>query len=108
MGNKRGKAIEKLRIIMARYFEIPPDDIDMMTIMDCVERSIRNECEKEVSNGRYQILPESEEEVEALVSPHGSEIVRMIFCREAPFHDWVDKYEEFYLRSFMDQMHGRN
>lgn len=108
MANKRGKAIEKLRIVMARHFEIPPDDIDMATIMDCVERAIRNECEKEVSEGRYSIIPKSEEEVEALVSRHGSEIVRMIFSKEAPFYDWVDKYEEFYLRSFMDKMYERN
>ena len=108
MMSKRLKAIERLRIIMAKKLGIPPDDIDMLTIIDCVERAIREECEKEISDEYYTVTPRTQEEVEAITSDHGSKIVHEIFAKESPFHDWVDRYEEFYLKSFIDQLNGEN
>ena len=104
MANRREKAIERLRIIVARKFNIPPDDIDMISIINCVERAIREECEEESRDETHTISPKTKREVEAVVDDYGHRTIQMMFSREAPFYDWVDRYEEFYLRSFIEQL----
>ena len=96
---------ERLRIITAKDFDIPPDDIDMQSIIECCERAIRESCQND--SGECCITFDNKREEEAITSEHGDKITEKIFAKDPPFFDWVDKYEEFYVQSLLDRIKNR-
>ncbi len=88
---------ETARISMANELNIPPDDIDIVSIINCCERAIREACQK--NSGEHIICCKNKEEEEAVLNKNGPLIIEKIFSREAPFFDWVDKYEEEYIKT---------
>ena len=86
--------VELTRIIMAKSMGIPPDDIDMLAIFSCVQRSIEEKVEKNM--GEYILTITNEREDNAIIKSVGNIIVPMIFDGEYPFGDFVRKYEKWY------------
>ena len=94
MRNQNAGYVELTRIIMARSMKIPPDDLDMSAIFQCVQRSIE---EKVENNFDEPILaPANRREMNAVVSEIGETIIPMMFDCEYPFGDFVKDYENWY------------
>lgn len=100
MDKEKLRFCERLRMRMAEILEVPPDDIDMVSIINCCERAVRESLEKD--NGEFVIRCENETEEEAFISGLAPKIVERIFAREEPFGLWLDKYEESYIRERME------
>ena len=105
MDKERNKFCEKNRIIIAKQLDMPPDDIDMSAILDCVERAIEKSCEKE--SGEVIIRAEGKEEKEGIVSDSGSHIINLIFTNEYPFVDYVSDYAEWYASKFLKNIYRK-
>ena len=89
------------RIILAKEFKIPPDDINLIPIFDCAKRAINEWC---LSDADGPVLePKGKEEQKEILSEHGSEVVRRIFDHEAPFMDWAEKYEEICIQKALKE-----
>ena len=87
-------------VILAREFDVPPDDIDLETFLDCVSRS------EIVDDGQLMIVPGNKEEEEVLCGPHAGKIMQKMIAGEHPFNDWLynsfpppdkDVYDEGFL-----------
>lgn len=92
--------LNTIRIILAKKFGIPPDDIDICAIFDCVKRAIQSGLTN--SCGIVRISPLNKREQHALHSnPYGVKIVDMIFASEYPFKRWAEKYEENLLTAIL-------
>jgi len=94
MNKKKSLSCEIARIIMAEELDIPPDDIDMSSIIICCERAVEDVCEGK--NKEYIISIENKKEEEAILGKYGHQIVERFFTHRSPFYDWVDKYETYY------------
>lgn len=122
MDKNRLMFCSKARIIMAKELDVPPDDINIFAIFDCVERAIQRNVEKDmlkqspvdfkpqkkqiegetyIEEETYILLPRNENETSSVVGECGEKIVRKIFCREYPFYDWVDIYENWYRENMI-------
>ncbi|MHA1470940.1 MAG: hypothetical protein ACTSSP_10335 [Candidatus Asgardarchaeia archaeon] len=93
---------EPWRIIIAKHFDVPPDDINMIAIIKCIMRTVRDACSRE--DGLYDIVPLTREEKKAIYNQYGEKIIDMILTGESPFFDWVDVYEERYVRDILNKM----
>jgi hypothetical protein len=94
------------RIILAKKFKVPPDDINIHVIMDCVKRSIRENCNN--SEDVFLIKTLTKEEDESLHGDKrrfGEAIVHMIFGGEYPFYNWAEKYQNGYIYEFFEEGH---
>ena len=94
------------RIILARELNIPPDNIDVLPIVECAKRAIIENCKSDNYDGPI-LVSNSTEEHDAIFGNHGPFIVNKLFSGESPFFDWAQKYEEKYLRSFLEKLNGR-
>jgi len=92
MGNKKFGFYEKARVVIAQELDMPPDDIDILSIMSCCERAIRCSCEE--SNEEYLIDFKNKDEEEAVLCEAGQCVVAKVFGRQSPFYDWADEYED--------------
>jgi len=88
--------IELTRIIMAKDMDVPPDDIDMLTIFICVQRAIEEKVENDLDE--CVLVLTNKEEVNAIIGPIGERIIPMMFSYEYPFDDCVKEYEEHYRK----------
>jgi hypothetical protein len=102
MGKKSLLACEYMRIRMAKELKVPPDDIDMVSIINCCERAIRNDCEHN-KDERVLTLEDKEEE-EAVLGEYGSIIINKFFSGEYPFHKWAENYEKLYMKLLSREM----
>ena len=106
MSNPENKFFEVCRIRVARKLDIPPDDIDMKSIVDCCKRAIMEECGRNDNEGAI-INPLTDEEKKAVFSNYGPVIIGKIFNAEEPFGCWVEKFEENYARIFLEKINKR-
>jgi hypothetical protein len=92
--------ISTCRIIVAKELKVPPDDIDLEAIFDCVKRACMEAIRK--PQHEYILDPKNKREMEAVhKNPHGPRIVDMILMCKPPFGSWVDKYETQLVKDFM-------
>ena len=106
MNSPEDKFLEFCRVKMAVELEIPPDNIDMESIISCCKRAIIEECGRDDQKGTI-INPLTKEEKEAVFSEYGPIIIGKIFATEEPFCEWVDKFEENYVRIFLEKINKR-
>lgn len=102
MNKQSLNTVEITRIIMAKDMGIPPDDIDMLSIFICVQRSIDEKVENDLDE--YILIPANKKEMDAIVSPIGEKIIPMIFNYEYPFGDCIKKYEEHYTKNLEEEL----
>ena len=110
--DKKSGYIELTRILMARKLSIPPDDVDMSAIFDCATRAIEKKIEKD--SDEFILEPKNGREIKAIISDEGGKIVQMMFNKEYPFCEFVDKYENWYIENLameflkikMDSLYG--
>lgn len=79
--------VEKARIILAKEYDVPPDDIDINAIIDCCERAA-----KESNDDQVKIVINGIEEANAVCCKIGEDIVKRVFDRKFPFFDLVEKF----------------
>ncbi len=106
MNNLEDKFFEFCRVKMAEELEIPPDNIDMKSIISCCKRAIIEECGRDDQKGII-INPLTEEEKKAVFSEYGPIIISKMFAKEDPFCEWADKFEENYVRIFLEKINKR-
>ncbi len=106
MNNERLVFCEITRILIAKELEIPPDDIDMKTILMCCERAIRDSSE----NGRKEkiITLKTTKEEFAMLNSYGPQIVKRVFEGDSPFFDWAFDYEESYIKLLSEKLNDEN
>ena len=81
-------------------------NINTYSIMICCERAVQEACQN--TNKEYVIESKSEEEEDAILSESGMHIIVKAFDRQAPFYDWIDKYEEEYIKKKLDIIDRHN
>ena len=106
MGNKENVFFEICRIRIARELNVPPDNIDIIPLINCCKRAIIEQCGSKEDNGAV-INPLTEEEKEAVLSEYGSIIISRIFARETPFNDWVEIFEDDFAREFLEKINRK-
>ncbi len=106
MSSSEDKFIEVCRVKMAAELEMPPDNIDMVSIISCCKRAIIEECGRDDQKGII-INPLTEEEKKAVFSEYGPIAISKIFAKEEPFCEWADKFEEDYVRIFLEKINKR-
>lgn len=106
MSNSEDKFFEFCRVRMAVELEIPPDNIDIKSIISCCKRAIIEECGRDGQKGAI-INPLTEEEKKAVFSEYGPTIVSKIFSQQEPFYEWSEKFEENYVRIFLEKINKR-
>lgn len=106
MNNKENRFFDACRIVLSKELDVPPDDVDLMPIIECAKRAIVENCKSDDYNGPV-LNPQKGEEQGAVFGPHGSFIVNKMFSGEAPFYDWAQLYEEKYIRHFLEELSGR-
>jgi len=106
MDRSESRFLESCRIILAKEFEIPPDNIDIIPIIDCSKRAIIDNCGRSDENGPI-LDPLTDREKSAIFSEHGPIIIHKIFSKEAPFYEWVEKFEENYIRTFLENINRK-
>jgi predicted transcriptional regulator len=99
----RNKFCERVRIIVAKEIDVPPDDIDMFPIIDCVERAIKISCEKD--DGEMVISFKNKREEKAILSDSGKEILKMIFNDQAPFINFISDYQEWCASNYLKNIY---
>ena len=107
MNKAEKRFFESCRIKIAKELEIPPDDIDIYSIVSCCKRAIIEQCGSKDDNGPI-INPLTDEEKEIIFSEYGSIIISKIFAGEAPFYSWVEKFEDDYARAFLERINRKN
>jgi hypothetical protein len=90
----RSSYVERMRIIMAKSMNVPPDNIDMCAIFRCSQRAIEEKVENSLDE--YILAPANNREIRAVVSEIGEKIVPMIFDGEYPFENFATDYEKWY------------
>ena len=104
MDKKEFEFLMYCRVILAKEFEMAPDDIDLIPIFDCSKRAIEEMC---LTGSDDPVLePSTREEKIEILSEHGSEIIKRIFNHEAPFMDWAEKYEQICIRKALKDKKG--
>lgn len=106
MSNTEDLFFEVCRIRVAKELNIPPDDIDMKSIIDCSKRAIVEACGRDDEEGAI-INPLTDEEKKAVFSNYGPIAIGKIFNREQPFGSWVDKFEECYVSAFLKKINNQ-
>jgi len=106
MSNVEDKFFEGCRVKIAKDLDIPPDNIDIKPIIDCCKRAIIDECGRSDDEGVI-INPLTQEEKEAVFSEHGPTIIDKIFSKEDPFYSWAEKFEENYVRLFLENINKK-
>lgn len=101
--NCEGRFFEVCRVKVAKELKIPPDNIDMKSIIDCCKRAIVEECGRSDQKGVI-INPLTEEEKSAVFSEYGPTTISKIFNSEEPFCSWAEKFEENYVKIFLDNI----
>jgi hypothetical protein len=105
MDKSRNKFSEKVRVIISRELDLPPDDVDMSSILDCVERAIKKSCKKE--NGEIIISFDNKKEEEAILSDYGRETIGKIFSNEFPFSGYISDYQDWYVSSILKNIYDK-
>jgi len=105
MDKERSKFCEKARVIVAKELDMPPDDIDMCSIMDCIERGIAKNCENK--NGEMVMSPANNEEEKMMISDCGSHVLKLVFTNSYPFEGFVEDYEEWYVSKFINNIYKK-
>jgi len=86
--------IERFRVCIAKELDIPPDDVDLFSVINCCERAIRKSCEQNTKELLIGAI--NEEEEEAVSSEYGREIIERIFTNQIPFIGFYEeKFDEF-------------
>ena len=106
MDRNRRLFCERARILIAIELKIPPDNIDMISIMRCCERTMRDSCNKDMEE--RVICLKTKEEEDAVLSEYGYQIIKRIFAGDAPFFDWAQEYERNYLLFLSNQMNDNS
>ena len=79
--------IEECRIIIAKELNIPPDDINLKAIIDCVERGIEEQMNSNLKS--CTVSPRTKEEKKEVWGPYGSIILHKIFDEQLPFGNLI-------------------
>lgn len=96
--------IELLRVIVANNLDIPPDDLDMSSILNCVARGIEEKVKDgELDEEEFMLCPRNNRELKAIVGEIGEKVLSSIFEREYPFDDFINKYAEWYKENLAMQ-----
>lgn len=85
----------KWGIMLARDFNVPPDDIDMISFFDCIENSLSQEDTRSDSDRAFLISPKTKKEEEAILGKYGPEILNRIFQCQYPFGEWFENYLQY-------------
>ena len=85
--------IERCRVIVAKQLDIPPDDIDMTTLFECVKNAVMDK--NELGANDYAVTISDDKEKEAFLN-YGLDIMNSIFTCEYPFGDWIEEFEREY------------
>jgi len=79
MKNKKNLFCLNCRIIVAKKINVPPDDIDVEPILDCIERSLALKGYMNMKDIQNLVLvPNSKQEEEALCSYYGPFAIEFI------------------------------
>ena len=78
---KKKKLIERYRIIVAKKLEMPPDDIDLISILTCFKRSQIDE------KNIIVFRPQNKKEEDAICSFVGASVIQKILDEESPFEN---------------------
>jgi len=94
---------EEQRITMARELGIPPDDLNLSSMLDSVFRGIREGCES--GNNEDIILTiRNKAEEEIILGDYGQEIIQRLFKDEYPFEGVIDDYREWYVVNVIEKI----
>lgn len=86
----------RCRIILAREFNIPPDNLLLEPIIECVKRGIREKCDSSVDE--LILTPRTKEEEKMIIFDHyGRTILNKLLSEKYPFYDWVQRFENQYV-----------
>lgn len=96
------KDIERTRIIVAEDMDIPPDDVDMLSIFTCIQRAIEEKVENDLDE--CILIPANKKEVDAIIGPIGENIISKMFSYEYPFEDCVENYENWYKKNLVSEL----
>lgn len=96
--------IELSRIIMAKNIGVPPDDIDMSSILNCVARGVEERVKDDsLEEEEFMLCPRSGREMKAIVGEIGEKVIPLILEKKYPFDDFIDKYTEWYKENLSMQ-----
>ena len=93
--NNEEISYESSRILMAEELRIPPDDLDLSSVLSSVFRAIRETCENDSDEVILTIKGKIEEE--AILSHYGQEVINRIFASQYPFERIAIEYEDWYI-----------
>lgn len=97
MGKQQLDYIELSRIIVARNLDIPPDNIDMGSILNCVARGVEERIKDDtLKEEEFMLCPRNDREMKAIVGEVGEKVISLILEKEYPFDDFIDKYAKWY------------
>lgn len=97
MGERQLDYIELSRIIVAKNLDIPPDDIDMSSILNCVARGVEERVkDSTLKEEEFMLCPRNDREMKAIVGEVGEKVLPLILEKEYPFDNFIDKYAEWY------------
>ncbi|MCD6435612.1 MAG: hypothetical protein J7L15_04425 [Clostridiales bacterium] len=88
------KSEVKWGIIIAKEFNVAPDDIDIFPFLDALERAVKMSCSDNRSLNTDQedsliVSPQGEREEEALCGELAPRIITKIMEAESPFGEWI-------------------
>lgn len=83
------------RIIVAKELNVPPDNIDMISILRCVKRGVKEQIKKDCSAVRIKVRGEKERDA-IYLNEQTDEIIKMIFSESPPFNEWLSTVKEKY------------
>ena len=95
--------VELLRVITATNLDIPPDDIDMSSILNCVARGIEEKVKGGESDEELMLCPRNNRELKAIVGEVGEKVLSLILERKYPFDNFIDRYAEWYKENLAMQ-----
>lgn len=102
MSKEEFKFFEYCRIVLSKELEIPPDDINLIPIFNCIKRGIIKSINSSVCDDEITLIPENEDEEEMLYkNEHAPIIIDRILSKEPPFYDWIDRYQMEYIKEYL-------
>jgi len=90
------KQLNICRIKIAKVLDVPPDDVDIYCIIDCLDKAVKK-IDKSKYNPEIVIDPKTKREKDAMFKFPGNEVLNAILCGEYPFEEY---YEEMYNKYF--------
>lgn len=93
---------ERARILLAYELRIPPDDLDLRSVLQSIFRSI--EASYYNQKEEFEITIKNKVEEDAILSNYGHIVIDRFFHNEYPFNGMLERYQDWYIDDVLNQI----